>query len=178
MNRIASCVHAFVAGLAALVAVVLGTGCGVGTSNLFPDGGFDAASVLPDASTLDAGCASDDVAACFGKCGQLKDACGKVLDCGQCVKPGYACGAGGTPNVCGAGTCVPNCAGKACGASDDCGSVCSSGSCPAGDRCASGARICDAVSRNGCCDGTTCVAGTSAAECGSGGAGMCCVSLW
>lgn len=39
-------------------------------------------------------------------CGTLSDGCGGRVDCGTCAA-GTSCGAGGTPNVCGSGTCTP-----------------------------------------------------------------------
>ena len=70
-------------------------------------------------------------------CGSLTatDNCNvsRTVDCGTCPMP-QSCGTGGTPNVC----CVPDCAGKACGAGDGCGGLCSNGSCPPGQTCGAG----------------------------------------
>src|SRR5690349_11117664 len=63
-------------------------------------------------------------------CGTAVDECGGELECGTCDEPGWECGAGGAPNVCG---CVPfTCAQElsTCGEIDDgCGSTFVCGPC-------------------------------------------------
>src|SRR5262249_38052733 len=79
------------------------------------------------------------------------------------------CGGGG-PNTCGTGTCVPNCAGKACGESDECAGVCAQGTCASGLRCVSGVCACDSTSCTGCCASGAGQPGTDNGACGKGGA--------
>src|SRR5262249_46444239 len=79
------------------------------------------------------------------------------------------CGGAG-PNICGSGTCTPDCTNKACGASDDCQGVCSSGPCAPGLHCSAGKCVCDSTSCKGCCNGALCEKGLNDAFCGSGGA--------
>jgi hypothetical protein len=81
---------------------------------------------------------------CAGRCGVLR-ACEALVECGGCTAPSV-CGGSGTPNVCGVGACTPNCAGKACGASDGCGDVCRAGACGDGQRCVEGACACEGAS--------------------------------
>jgi hypothetical protein len=55
--------------------------------------------------------------ACTGTCGTVSDGCGGSIDCaaeGYGCPDGTTCGGGGTPGVCGAGTCDPIAAGVAC----------------------------------------------------------------
>jgi hypothetical protein len=65
-------------------------------------------------------------------CGIVPSGCGDMLDCGSCTAP-ETCGGGGTPGVCGTGSCLPRtCAdqGYDCGpAGDGCGGVLDCGSC-------------------------------------------------
>jgi hypothetical protein len=67
--------------------------------------------------------------------------------------------------------CIPQCAGKACGAPDACGDICRTGSCPTGQLCSAGRCLCTPEScPNGCCSaGETCEQGTADYACGSGG---------
>src|SRR5262249_17016800 len=84
---------------------------------------------------------------------------------------GEICGGGG-PNLCGTGSCVPDCAGKPCGASDGCNGLCD-GSCATGLRCLNFMCVCDSVScRSGCCFGNQCMPGTTQSACGTSG-GQC-----
>src|SRR5215467_11312168 len=129
-------------------------------------GGDDAG---PDGPGNDgAGDGGHDVSGdCAGKCGQLKNSAGVIVDCGGCAN-GLNCGGGG-PNVCGTGNCTPSCSGKACGASDNCQSVCTSGSCGTGLHCIGGTCACDPSSCLGCCSNGQCLDGTNPSACGSRG---------
>ena len=101
--------------------------CGRDTVTFPSDAGIDRFSTSeggpivtgPDSE----GCQANDLALCLGKCGQLENGCGIIIDCGDCAN-GKTCGGGGTANTCGTGTCTPSCLNKACNASDDCGGVC------------------------------------------------------
>src|SRR5262249_22251310 len=112
------------------------------------------ASVLDGAAPGEGGTLPDGAPACVpesdcaGKCGQLRNSCAQIVTCGGCEAG--TCGGGG-PNTCGTGTCVPNCAGKACGESDECAGVCAQGTCASGLRCVSGVCACDSTSCTGCC---------------------------
>ncbi len=66
-------------------------------------------------------CQPKDCAQLGVECGPVGDTCGKLLQCGNCQsKPGTACGAGGTPGVCGTNPCTP----KTCQQLDaECGRV-------------------------------------------------------
>jgi N-acetylneuraminic acid mutarotase len=156
----------FVAVLASLAWV----GCGAILGNLdtsVADAGLDAEA---GASVEDGACVPPE-RTCAGKCGQLLDVCGALVDCGACAL-GQACGGGGTPNVCGSGICTPNCAGKGCGQSDGCSLVCTEGACDQGLRCLAGVCTCDTTSCNGCCLNKACMNGNDAGACGAGG-GAC-----
>jgi hypothetical protein len=80
-------------------------------------------------------------------CGEIGGGCGDILDCGGCRLPGFFCGGGGTPNLCGfpdMGGCNRTvCAqpgGSYCGViGNGCGGRLDCGACPAGQPC--GARI-------------------------------------
>lgn len=62
--------------------------------------------------------------------------------------------------------CTPNCVGKTCGASDDCGGTCQSGSCTGGDVCQDGRCVQQCSSPNRLC-GTACVnTQSSTSHCG------------
>jgi hypothetical protein len=110
------------------------------------------------------GCTPTTCTAQDKNCGTISDGCGGPLNCGSCAFPGEPC----TDNVC--GTCVPtSCAGKACGASDDCGGTCSAcsptcptGSCPSGESCRAG--TCAVTGRTYEC---TCGNGTTRSTCGT-----------
>jgi hypothetical protein len=78
------------------------------------------------------GCTPTTCTAQGKDCGTLGDGCGEDLDCGDCPLAGQPC----SDNVCGA--CVENCAGKACGADNDCGGICANGSCPEDQTCGGG----------------------------------------
>ena len=43
-------------------------------------------------------------------CGSVPDGCGGSVSCGSCGS-GQTCGGGGTPNVCGTGSCMPTTSG-------------------------------------------------------------------
>ena len=118
----------------------------------------------------DGGTCTTDPNACQGKCGQLTNRCHEVVTCGDCPN-GQTCGGGG-PNICGTGSCVPDCSGKPCGASDGCSGVCTMGACGSGQRCVAGVCTCDTMSCTGCCAANQCQTGTLDSACGAGGA-MC-----
>jgi hypothetical protein len=58
-------------------------------------------------------CNCADPGACAGKCGEIVDACGQVVECGGCAGMGETCGGGGVPNVCGTLDCAHGDAGAA-----------------------------------------------------------------
>ena len=139
-----------------------GAGCGTVDHVDFPgdpDASADGGGVAPGADG--ATCTPNDRADCAGYCGKLAGRCGNIADCGACPA-NLTCGAAG-PNLCGTGTCVPSCAGKACGASDGCGDVCGPSPCGGdGGGCvpSCSGKACGAS--DGC--GGTCASGS----CGSG----------
>jgi len=65
--------------------------------------------------------------------------------------------------------CVPDCAGKACGAEDGCHGICQTGTCADGFACTSGTCECSPASCAGCCTATACLTGTSPMGCGANG---------
>jgi hypothetical protein len=102
------------------------------------DGGAGGAGGAP----RDAGCTSEPVAtACGMRCNiQVRNNCGDLVMCGNCVAP-RTCGGGGTANVC--GVCVDNglaCAAVACGsAMNNCGqTVMCPGTCNRRQMCCAG----------------------------------------
>jgi hypothetical protein len=75
-------------------------------------------------------------------CGKIGDGCGGTLDCGECSQPGFSCGAGGIPGVCGGhdGACSPFTCSRAtvryCGViGDGCGGRLDCGECQDGEVC-------------------------------------------
>jgi hypothetical protein len=98
-------------------------------------------------------------------CGYMDDGCGERIACGTCPSH-QTCGAGGSPNVCGSGTCtVTTCeaAGKDCGMiSDGCADVLACGSCADGEVCGGGGA--PNVCGTGECTRVTCA--EVGAECG------------
>jgi hypothetical protein len=77
-------------------------------------------------------------------CGPIGNGCGKLVECGECARPGFTCGGSGIHSVCGAapdsGACAPTkCEapnGRYCGLiGDGCGSVVDCGSCGEGVMC-------------------------------------------
>jgi hypothetical protein len=112
-----------------VASTLLDAGAGGAASDGDPSAATDGSVSCAPANSID----------CAGKCGQVKSACGTIIDCGGCAK-GQTCGGGG-PNVCDTGTCSPSCAGKACGASDGCSGVCSAGSCPPSQVCTQNACV-------------------------------------
>jgi len=160
--------------VAAAIALAFALGACGGTDHVdFPDGsapgdggsssGGDGSIVSPDGAV----CTPNNALDCAGYCGQLVGHCGKIIDCGGCPA-GLKCGAKG-PNLCGTSACVPSCTGKACGASDGCGTICATGTCNIGQRCSAGSCVCDSSSCSGCCNGTTCLGGNATSACGVGG---------
>jgi hypothetical protein len=104
----------------------------------------------PAACSLAHQCSCTPTQACpaDGGCVMLDDGCGQTLQCGHC------------------GICMPDCAGKACGADDGCGGNCKTGSCPGPQTCLGGTCACDAgIFCNGQCVNTQ----TDNANCGSCG---------
>jgi hypothetical protein len=106
-------------------------------------------------------------------CGPAGDGCGGLLNCGTCTPP-LACGAGGTPGVCGMNSCMPlSCTGQGinCGpAGDGCGGQLNCGTCPPGQTCGGGGRpgVC------GTQDGGSCVplsCAQQSLQCGPAGDG-------
>ena len=99
-------------------------------------------------------------------CGTMSDGCGGLLWCGNCP-PDETCGGGGTPNVCGKSSCIPNtCAtlGANCGTlSDSCGAWLDCGTCNGNGTCGGGGipNVCGA----GSCTPDTCA--TLGANCGT-----------
>jgi hypothetical protein len=160
----------------ALVSCAMLVGVDFDRVALPPDGGEDGRDAssseggVDGSGTFDGGgsCPGEAVS-CAGKCGTFLDPCG-FHACADCP-PGQACGAAG-PNVCGVGTCVPDCRGKSCGQSDGCSSGCD-GPCPSGLRCTKNGCLCDTSSCAGCCEGDilgTCRSGAEQNACGTGGA--------
>ena len=151
-------------------------------------------------------CTPDACGALGLSCGQHPDGCGLTMDCGDCGPDGQCQGDGqclcdyvlcegeccSAGEVCHLGQCfggcVPQCAGKFCGASDGCGGECNDEPCPDPDAvCNQGVccvPTCDAAACgdvdgcgglcNGTCtdpdalcvDGTCCVPDCAAAACG------------
>ncbi len=73
--------------------------------------------------------ACDKLTSCGNFCGPVSDGCGGLLQCPNTCAMGKACGAGGTPSVCGAidaGGCVAATVEAACG-NFDCGQLVSDG---------------------------------------------------
>jgi hypothetical protein len=175
---------------AALVVAGAALGCGLGAWGcaalvgvdfdrvVVLDGGASADGTVPgddgglgpDGAPVpgtDAGCIQG--VTCTGKCGQVVDTCGAIVDCGSCAA-GQTCGAAG-PNRCGNGTCTPTCAGKKCGQSDGCSAPCPTGPCAGnGQRCVGGACKCDGTSCSTCCTQNVCVVVATDLLCGTGGA--------
>lgn len=117
----------------AFVAAACGGVSGAGVSaNPGTDAGADTGSANDENDSGTCSSPND----CAGKCGQLLSACGTLFDCPGC-SGGQVCGGGG-PNVCGAGLCIPSCAGIGCGESNGCDGVCTAGTCPTGEYCAQG----------------------------------------
>ncbi|MFH0899424.1 MAG: hypothetical protein V2A73_02220 [Pseudomonadota bacterium] len=71
----------------------------------------------------------DPSSACLDTCSSLGYDCGEVCgeSCGTCTLPQHECQAGHC-------RCVPDCAGKSCGAPDGCGGTCN-GMCPRNENC-------------------------------------------
>jgi hypothetical protein len=114
-------------------------------------------------------------------CGSVDNGCNTaMLVCGTMAggcPAGQTCGGGGTPNVCGAPPCVPQC-NKACGAEDGCGNTCLTGSCPPGQTGAT----CGGGGVPGACGCTPhCAGGLLGDSCGDNGCGgtcLCAVGLF
>ena len=117
-------------------------------------------------------------------CGAPDDGCGESLSCGSCA-PNQICDGGdwtcdcshvecggiccGADEICanGACTCVPDCAGKSCGAADGCGGACD-GPCPSDDSfCLGGVCQCLYESCGDTCCGKydDCMEGTCVTTC-------------
>ncbi len=113
----------------------------------------DGGSAADDGATIDGCSGESDEVLCAGldrDCGQTTttDACGatRLISCGSCVLPDY-CGGGGTPGVCGQGSCEPETDAELCTAlgkdcdelttTDSCGEtrVVNCGTCPSGYSC-------------------------------------------
>lgn len=114
---------------------------------------------------------------CGGTCIDLLTNPSHCGACNSACDAGSACQNGD----CTGGGCTPDCAGKACGASDGCGGQCSNGTCPEGETCggggvpnecgASGPPACDPpCGFNQECENGTCVAAPN--RC-SGPTGIC-----
>ncbi|MGE0784140.1 MAG: hypothetical protein AB7S26_00530 [Sandaracinaceae bacterium] len=78
---------------------------------------------------------------CGDRCGSVQDGCGGILACPACPM-GETCGGGGTPDVCGMGTCVARSCedqGFECDTqTDGCGNSIECGECPPGVPCVDG----------------------------------------
>ena len=61
--------------------------------------------------------------------------------CEACAATAQCCGGVACTELCEPGTCVTNCADKACGADDDCGGTCQTGTCPECQTCSGGTCI-------------------------------------
>src|SRR5215471_18865796 len=59
--------------------------------------------LAPDAAPTPDACMRNDVETCRGKCDQLTDNCGFIVQCGGCPQ-GQSCGAAGA-NTCGVTVC-------------------------------------------------------------------------
>jgi hypothetical protein len=106
-------------------------------------GGDDDKDKTPDAAP----CVPDTCQAQQKNCGSMPDGCGGVIQCGSCTAP-ELCGGGGTPNVCGEGSCSPT-------------------------TCAAEGKDCDRIS-DGCSDVISCGTCTPPETCGGGGVGNVC----
>jgi hypothetical protein len=114
---------------------------------------------------------------CLGRCGQVANKCGPIVDCGPCD-----CGSCPACQICDArtGLCQANPAfvgqdcgspGQVCQASGVC--ACDDGSCLDGQRCNGIACVCDATScPDGCCDSSRVCRLNDDDACGTGG-GVC-----
>lgn len=113
--------------------VVVLAGCSAG----IPDGG-------PGPGCTPKTCQPD-------QCGELLDGCTGILRCGTCA-PGTVCGGGGTPNVCGRGTCIAKTCfelGKNCNfVSDGCSKLLDCGRCMRPSDCGANGKpnVCGSVS--------------------------------
>lgn len=118
-----------------------------------------------DQSSCPEGCCQQN--ACF--VGAADSHCGTAGQaCVDCLAAGQSCGA---DQSCFA--CQPQCAGKACGAPNECGGICSIGSCPEGQLCSGGQCVCNALScATGCCENNFCYPGDDDSRCGTQG-GLC-----
>ncbi len=101
-----------------------------------------------DGGTIAVACPNPKTCLSLGfTCGAAGDGCGNTIQCGTCTAP-QACGAGGTPSVCGDSTpCIPlTCAqiaggdgGATCGQQGDgCGNVIQCGTCTLPETCGGG----------------------------------------
>lgn len=118
-----------------------------------------------------------DAQTCTGKCAQVANNCGTVVDCGPCD-----CGACPACQICDAttGRCRanPDFLGQDCGSPGqvcqaDGACACDDGSCADGQRCNGIACVCDATScPSGCCDGSRVCRINEDTACGAGG-GVC-----
>ncbi len=137
--------------------------------------------------TLDTCQPADPAVACAGKCGLVSNGCGAEVDGGliDCTAlfpcpDGQACGASGTPGVCGSAenACVPLDKATACGART-CGKV--SDGCEGSYDCGANAGACDAgaICKQGSCelvctktDQATACAGKECGQVGDGCSGL------
>ena len=134
--------------------------------------GVCAQGSCPSGEKCVAGTCTCDPGTCAGCCegtacepGTATAACGHGGGvCQSCTGEGQTCGGSGHAGVCG---CTPHCTG--CGGDDGCGGTCNT--CSSGQTCVGGACVCNATScPNGCCEGSSCLTGTSTSACRSGGA--------
>jgi hypothetical protein len=145
-------------------ALVLFAGCSDSNNGLNNGNGDGGADLSGDCALTDTcgsgdagtGCGLNTCAIQGAMCGPIGDGCGGTLQCGNCPN-GQACGAGGTPFMCGA---VPGCTARTCadvGANcgplgDNCGGlIASCGTCAMGAICGGGgmASVCSAVPDGG-----------------------------
>jgi hypothetical protein len=133
-------------------------------------GGSTGTLTFPDSGTGDAACPAYQSCTDLGlNCGMAPDGCGNLQDCGSCTAP-ETCAGGGTQNVCGKPSCIPQtCAsqGFTCGsATDTCGGMLSCGTCAANQTCgAQQPNVCG----TGICTPMTCA--QQGYNCGSQGDG-------
>ena len=114
---------------------------------------------------------------CVGRCGQVANKCGPIVDCGPCD-----CGSCPVCQICDATT--GHCQANPAFLGQDCGSpgqvcqengtcACDDASCPDGQRCNGIACVCDATScPDGCCDRARVCRVNVDEACGTGG-GVC-----
>lgn len=140
-------------------------GCGGNCPNGYCELGqrCDQGRCVCDISSCPEGCCADNT--CFP--GSADTHCGTGgAACVACQSPSQSCGSSQSCIQ-----CTPQCAGKACGAPNECGGICSTGSCPSAQQiCVGGQCVCNVTScPTGCCKDNVCYAGDLPRYCGRGG---------